>query len=236
VRVLYANPRSGEGRAAEVAAAARRRGIVVLALGEEAPGDASAIGVAGGDGSLAGVARISIERGLPFVCVPCGRRNHFARDAGIDPDDPLGALAAFDGSKRRVDVGEVGGRLFLNNVSLGAYALYRHGRLGELLDRRRRDAIVDGEPIHAAILIVGNNAYDRVGRRSRLDEGVLSVYATAGFVPTVALERTAPRFAIEFPGLREVEAAIDGEAVTLPARVEPRTRPGALRLLVPPAR
>src|SRR5213075_2056893 len=103
-----------------------------------------------GDGSLAGVARVAIERDLPFVCVPCGTRNHFARDAGVDPRDPVRALEAFDG-------GEAAGRLFLNNVSLGAYALYRHGRLGELLDRRRRDAVVDGEPVGAAVLLVGNN-------------------------------------------------------------------------------
>jgi diacylglycerol kinase family enzyme len=235
VRVLYLNPRSGEGRADEIAAEAKRRGIAVLALGDEAPPDASAVGVAGGDGSLAGVARIAIERDVPFVCVPCGTRNHFARDAGIDPDDALGALDAFDGDERRVDVGETDARLFLNNLSLGAYALFRHGRLGEVLDRRRRDAIVDGQPIHAAILLVGNNVYDRVGRRSRLDEGVLSVYATAGFVPTVALERTARRFTIAFPGLDEIEAALDGEAVTLPPRIEAWIRPGALRLLVPPA-
>jgi diacylglycerol kinase family enzyme len=236
VRVLYVNPRSGDGRAAAVAAEARRRGIAVLVLGDEAPPDTSAVGVAGGDGSLAGVARIAVERDLHFVCVPCGTRNHFARDAGIDPDDPVAALDAFDGEERRIDVGETDARLFLNNLSLGAYALFRHGRLGELLDRRRRDASVDGEPIHAAILLVGNNVYDRVGRRRRLDEGVLSVYATAGFVPTVALERTAPRFTIEFSGLDEVEAALDGEPVRLPARVEAHVRPGALRLLVPPRR
>src|SRR6266536_1974314 len=121
-------------------------------------------------------------------------------------------------------------------VSLGAYALLRHGRLGELLDRRRRDAVVDGFAVQAAILLVGNNRYDRLGRRARLDAGELSIYATAGLVPRVAIERTAARVAVELPGLERVEAAVDGEAVTLPARLELAVRPRALRVLVPPER
>jgi diacylglycerol kinase family enzyme len=235
MRVLYVNPRSGKGRGSEVAQEAEGRGIRVLELGDEAPGDVSAVGVAGGDGSLAGVAQIALERDVPFVCVPCGTRNHFARDVGLELDDPVAALDAYDGAERAVDVGEVAGRLFLNNVSLGAYALYQHGRLGELFDRRRREAVVDGRRIDAAILLVSNNVYDRLGRRARLDEGVLGVYATAGFVPRVAIERKALGFELEFPALREVEAAIDGEAVTLPAQLVPRVRPVELRLLVPPA-
>jgi diacylglycerol kinase family enzyme len=236
VRVLYVNPRSGQGRGPEVRTEAERRGIRVLELGEDAPAEATIVGVAGGDGSLGGVAAIAIERGIPFVCVPCGTRNHFARDLGLDLEDPVAGLDAFGGGERRVDIGEVAERPFVNNVSLGAYALYRHGRLGELVDRSRRDAVVDGEPVHAAILLVGNNVYDRIGRRGRLDEGVLSVYATAGFVPRAAIERKAQRIEITFPGLEQVDAAIDGEAVTLPAELRFAVRPLALRLLVPPGR
>ena len=47
---------------------------------------------------LAGpVADVAIERDVPFVVVPFGTRNHFARDIGLDRDDPLGALRAFTG-------------------------------------------------------------------------------------------------------------------------------------------
>ena len=61
--------------------------------------------MAGGDGSLAAVAEVAIEQDVPFVCIPFGTRNHFARDLGLDRSDPLGALAAFDdGVERRVDV------------------------------------------------------------------------------------------------------------------------------------
>ena len=236
MRVLYVNPRSGSGSGSEVAAEARRRGIAVLALGDDAPDGAEIVGAAGGDGSMRGVAAIAVERGIPFVCVPCGTRNHLARDLGLDLEEPLAALDAFDGRERRIDVGEVDGELFVNNVSLGAYALLRHGLLGELVDPRRRTAVVDGDAVHAAILLVGNNRYDRLGRRARLDAGELSIYATAGFVPRVAIERTASRVAVELPGLERVEAAVDGEAVTLPARLELAVRPRALRVLVPPER
>ena len=56
--------------------------------------------MAGGDGSLAPVAAAALETGAAFVCIPFGTRNHFARDVGLDRDDPLAALAAFDGGER----------------------------------------------------------------------------------------------------------------------------------------
>src|ERR671922_82790 len=83
---------------------------------------------------------------------------------------------------------------------------------------QRLDEEVPGDA-EVAILLVGNNVYGRLGRRARLDEGVLSVYATAGFIPRVAIERRAAEVEIAFPGLADVEAAVDGEAVTLPARL-----------------
>ena len=49
-------------------------------------------------------------------------RNHFALDLGVDRDDLVGSLDAFaEGVERVIDVAEVNGRLFLNNVSLGIY-------------------------------------------------------------------------------------------------------------------
>ena len=40
----------------------------------------------------------------------------------MDRRDPVGALDAFtDGLEGRIDVAEVNGRTFLNNVSLGIY-------------------------------------------------------------------------------------------------------------------
>ncbi len=46
--------------------------------------------MAGGDGSLAPVADVALARDAAFVCIPFGTRNHFARDLGLDRDDPIG--------------------------------------------------------------------------------------------------------------------------------------------------
>ena len=79
--------------------------------------------MAGGDGSQALVATIAAEHDLPYACIPSGTRNHFALDLGVDREDVVGALDAFvDGGECLVDLGEVNGRVFVNNVSLGVYA------------------------------------------------------------------------------------------------------------------
>ena len=57
---------------------------------------ADLIGMAGGDGSQALVASVASRHGIPFVVVPAGTRNHFALDLGIDRDDVVGALDAYD--------------------------------------------------------------------------------------------------------------------------------------------
>jgi diacylglycerol kinase family enzyme len=260
--LLIVNPHSGDDSPTpdELEREARSRGVEVRVL---RPGDDPAlaareadgpVGVAGGDGSLAAVAAVAVERDLPFVCVPYGTRNHFARDAGIDRDDPLGALAAFEGRERRIDVGRVGEeRLFLNNVSLGLYARLVHRREHH---RRRRDALarlraltillrhreplgitVDSEPLRTRLLLVGNNAYAlellSIGQRERLDEGLLHLYVAEGPLPSAWEERAGERFRIDARAGR-LSAAIDGEPEELSTPVELSIEPRALRLLVPP--
>lgn len=132
--MLFVNPRSGGGKAAEARLAdhARASGIEVIEVGpgadlerltaEAVASGADGLGVAGGDGSLAAVAAASVAHQLPFVCIPAGTRNHFALDLGVDRRDLVGALDAFtDGVERMVDVARLNDRLFLNNVSLGVY-------------------------------------------------------------------------------------------------------------------
>ena len=133
--VLFFNPKSGGGKAERfaVAAEARARGIEPIELGppwdleglvrEAVAGGADGLAMAGGDGSQAVVAAIAAELHLPYACVPAGTRNHFALDLGVDREDVVGALDAFvDGGERIVDLAEVNGRVFVNNVSLGLYA------------------------------------------------------------------------------------------------------------------
>ena len=132
---LIINLRSGGGKAEQVhlVEECQSRGIVPIVL---EPGDdlqalahgavdsgAPVIGMAGGDGSQALVATVAAERQVPMVVVPAGTRNHLARDLGLDRDDVVGALTAYaDGVERRMDLGMVGDRVFVNNVSLGLYA------------------------------------------------------------------------------------------------------------------
>src|SRR5215213_9223659 len=133
---LILNPAAGSAAAllGSLFSAARERGIRVhvlepgedatLAALEAADDGAESLAVAGGDGSVAAVAGVAVERGLPLVVVPTGTLNHFARDVGLDLARPLLALDAFASGhhERRVDIGRVNGRPFINNVSLGVYA------------------------------------------------------------------------------------------------------------------
>jgi diacylglycerol kinase family enzyme len=258
--LLIVNPRSGDGGADELLTEAAERGIGTHLLkphddlaGLARSADADALAMAGGDGSLAVVAAVAIERDLPFACVPFGTRNHFARDLGLDRDDPVGALGALvDGEERRIDVGRANDRLFLNNVSLGVYARLVHRREHH---RRRRDAFarlralgtlathrdsigltVDGEPVEARVLLVSNNAYAvdvlSIGERERLDEAELHLYALHGIVRFSWEERAGTSFTVDARAGR-LHAAVDGEPEELETPIEFRVEPRALRVLVP---
>ncbi|MCP9484303.1 MAG: hypothetical protein MSC30_00415 [Gaiellaceae bacterium MAG52_C11] len=261
---VIVNPRSGSDSpsADELREAAVGRGVDVhlLEKGDDLQqlardADADALGMAGGDGSLGAVAEVAIERDLPFVCIPFGTRNHFARDLGLDREDPLAALAAFEGVERRIDVGRVGERLFLNNVSLGLYALLVHRR-----ERRRRrrqmlarlraillaarehsgkdQFVIDGELVAARVVVVAANAYSfelfSVGERESMDDGRLHLYVPHGLRRVTWDERSCTEMTIETAG-NSIRAAIDGEPARLVSPVELEIEPAALRVLVPPS-
>ncbi|MFW3172852.1 diacylglycerol/lipid kinase family protein [Geodermatophilus sp. CPCC 206100] len=271
--VLVVNPRSGGGRAAEVglAAAARARGIEVVELHagadlealvrEAVDAGADAVAMAGGDGSQAVVAALAAEADLPYACIPAGTRNHFALDLGVDRDDVVGALDAFvDGGERVVDLAEVNGRVFVNNVSLGVYAEavqqegYRAAKLRTLLgtvaaSRAPEGASQDlswttpgGRTLRGAtVVMVSNNQYRLTGAagagsRPAVDRGLLGVTVLD---PPVSGERRrrrpwrqweTPDFRVE--ATRPVPAGIDGEAALLTPPVVFRSRPAALRVRV----
>jgi diacylglycerol kinase family enzyme len=210
--VLLINPRSGDGKAARAALAdrARERGVEPVVLG---PGDdlatlvaiavdkgADALGMAGGDGSLATVAAAAAQHDLPFICLPAGTRNHFALDLGVARHDLLGALDAFTaGVERRIDMAEVNGRPFLNNISLGVYgdavqrSGYRDAKLQTMLDTLHEvlSSTAPTPELHVTddvarrhtsplLVLVSNNEYalDQPlarGSRPRLDTGRLGI-------------------------------------------------------------
>jgi diacylglycerol kinase family enzyme len=269
--VVIFNPNSGGGKAEKLhlAREARARGIEPIELrpgddlrklvDDAIAGGADALAAAGGDGTQAIVASIAAEHGLPYACIPAGTRNHFALDLGVDRDDVIGALDAFvDGGERRVDLAEVNGRVFVNNVSLGVYAEavqqegYRDAKLRTLADTaprllgpkgQRLDlqwSEPDGQEHRSAdVMLVSNDPY-RLGRvlgsgtRPRLDAGVLGIAVAAGGngAPSRSplLTWSAPSFEIRSGSA--VAAGIDGEAAQLEPPLRFRSRPSALRVRV----
>ena len=260
---LLINPRSGKGGPTpeELRDEAASRGIEARILGEDDDAselahsaDADALGIAGGDGSLAQIAEVAIERELPFVCIPFGTRNHFARDLGLDRDDPLAALDAFRGTERRIDLGLVGDRVFLNNVTFGVYASLVHRRESH---RRRREAfarlrallltianreplglVIDDEPVDAQVAVVSNNDYTlellSLGERERLDEGLLHLYLAPGWRVSEWDERASASLTVDAARHR-IKAAVDGEPAVFETPLAFSIQPLALRVLVPPA-
>lgn len=217
--VLFFNPKSGGGKAVEfhLADEARDRGIepIELTAGSDleqlvrdaVTDGADALAMAGGDGSQAIVAAIAAELDLPYACIPAGTRNHFALDLGVNRDDVVGALDAFvGGGERRVDLAEVNGRVFVNNVSLGLYAEavqregYREAKLRTILDTLPDVLGPEGEGLDlrwtgpggsehssGAAILVSNNRY-RLGKavgsgtRPNIDDARLGI--TVAGAPT----------------------------------------------------
>jgi diacylglycerol kinase family enzyme len=209
--VLFMNLKSGGGKAEtfHLVDECRRRGIepIVLESGEDwlqrvrdvATSGVDVLGMAGGDGSQAMVSSIAAEFDLPMVVVPAGTRNHLALDLGLDRDDVVGALDAYgDAVERTLDLADVNGHVFVNNVSLGLYAAivrspdYRDAKvdttlatLPEVLGPNTQPFDLryigpDGEPRQGAHVIqISNNPYGTtpatVGSRPRLDTGQLGI-------------------------------------------------------------
>ena len=244
-------------------------GIVdVAALARQAVADgADLLGVAGGDGTQALVAGIAAEHGLPFLVISAGTRNHFALDLGLDREDPAAGLNALtDGEELRVDLGIIGGRTFVNNASFGAYAevvrspAYRDdkrgttlqmlpdllsGHRGARLSAQAGDTGIDGPQA----LLVSNGQYDMsdvagLGRRDRLDAGVLGVVAVRVDSARQAVELArrghgngltvlAADEVIVDADAAEIPVGIDGETVMLPTPVRCTIQPRALSVVVP---
>jgi diacylglycerol kinase family enzyme len=228
---------------------------------------ADLLGVAGGDGTQALVAGIAAEHDIPFLVIAAGTRNHFALDLGLDRADPAACLNALsDGVELRVDLGVIGGQTFVNNVSFGAYAevvqtpAYREDKLRTTLDTlpellqghrgTRFAAVADGAAIDGPqALLVASNPYETgdiagLGRRARLDRGVLGVVAVlvGSAAQAVGLLRgrnsaglrvLTARTVVVTSDADRIPVGIDGEAVWLPVPVHCAILPGALRVRVP---
>ncbi len=230
---------------------------------------ADLLGVAGGDGTQALVAGIAAGRDIPMMVISAGTRNHFALDLGLDRDDPATCLGALtDPVELRIDLGLIGGRTFVNNASFGAYAqvvqseAYRDDKSGTAL-QMLPDLLSGHEGAHLVVrvdgqvvldgpqaVLVSNNPYETsdiagLGRRARLDQGVLGVVSVKieNAAQAAGLLRRAQRSrSVTVLTAREVvidadqphiPVGIDGESVLMPTPVRCTIRPLALRVHVP---
>jgi diacylglycerol kinase family enzyme len=160
----------------------------------------------GGDGTINAVASVLVGSAATLGVLPMGTLNHFARDLGLPAtlDEAIAVVAK--GQVTRVDVGEVNGRVFLNNSSLGLYPDIvrdrerQQRRLGRgkwvafawaTLAALRRYPFLsirlkvgpDGQAAQARrtpFVFIGNNAYTmqgfNIGERACLNAGQLSLY------------------------------------------------------------
>jgi diacylglycerol kinase family enzyme len=238
--VLFMNLKSGGGKAERfhLVDECKRRGIepVVLepsqdwleVVREVAQSGVDVLGMAGGDGSQAMVGTVAGEFDLPMVVVPAGTRNHLALDLGLDRDDVVGALDAYgEAVERTLDLADVNGHVFVNNVSLGLYAAivrspeYRDAKAETTLATLPRVLGPDTEPFDlrfegpdgvehdgAHVIQISNNPYGAtlagMTSRPRLDThtlGVTSLVLTKGAGAPAFLAALATGHPERFKGL-----------------------------------
>lgn len=160
---------------------------------------------AGGDGTISAVAAAVAGTDKVLGVLPVGTLNHFAKDVGIPLDLESAVRNVLEGEIAQVDVGEVNGRVFINNSSLGLYPqiVTRRDAQREQLSRGKWTAFFwatiqalrrfpfldlriefEGRQIfrRTAFLFVGNNEYQiagfSLGSRTCINAGRLGLYLT----------------------------------------------------------
>jgi len=246
------NPASGttetRDRSARVArlfeAAAADAQIVELQSGAQAADaarsavshGAAAVVAGGGDGTVSSVASVLVGSMTPLGVLPLGTLNHFAKDAGIPQDLGAAVATVMAAHVTSVDVGEVNGRTFINNSSIGVYPdivterekLRKQGyrkwmafALASARILRRYRGLVVRITAEAAIarartafLVVGNNEYETdgldLGARARLDGGQLVAY----LAPRVHARELPKLLALALVGRAKGHHALESFAAT----------------------
>jgi diacylglycerol kinase family enzyme len=170
---------------------------------EVAASGVDAVIAAGGDGTVSAVATALAGGKIPMAVFPLGTLNHFARDLEMPSDLTEAAQAIAARNLVQLDVGELNGRVFVNNSSIGLYpetviqreaerkAHHRGKWTAMLIAAMRvlrrfpllRVGIVTSQGTIRAktpLVFIGNNAYTinvlELGERAHLDRGELSLY------------------------------------------------------------
>ena len=162
---------------------------------------------AGGDGTISAVASELAGTDKILGVLPAGTLNHFAKDLGIPLELESAVRTIKEGEVAAVDAGEVNGRIFINNSSLGIYPqiVSRREAQQERLARGKWPAFLwatvqafrrfpfldlkvafEGQELErrTAFLFVGNNEYEiagfKLGSRACLNAGKLGLYFSHG--------------------------------------------------------
>lgn len=178
-------------------------GAEISELARRAAKEKSQIIVAGGgDGTVNAVASELMGSSITLGVVPLGTFNHFAKDLHIPQDLEGAARNLITGCAKSVDVGEVNGRIFLNNSSLGIYPhIVRHCEGQKKKGRNKWVAfaqaslsvlrhysllrvclLLDGKELlrKTPLVFIGNNKYEmeglNIGERKTLDAGELCLF------------------------------------------------------------
>lgn len=165
---------------------------------------AEVVFVCGGDGTVRAVLAALVGTSSALAVLPAGTGNLLATNLGL-PDDPgAGVRLAVDGGRRRLDVGEVDGRLFAVMAGMGfdaammddastrlkariGPAAYVFSALKHLQDRAMRVEIrIDDDPLRrcrAQTVLIGNVGRLQGGIRlladAEPDSGVMDVAVIA---------------------------------------------------------
>ena len=224
-----------------------------------------ALFVGGGDGTVSAAAGCLVGTDIPLGVLPLGTFNHFARDLGLPLPLEEAVAALAQGHTRAVDVGDVNGRIFINNCSLGSYpeavrerdALRRARgsakwfamllatvKVFRRLRRLRLRIETPGETLalRTPFLFVGNNAYTGHvfdhSLRKRLDDGRLWIYTTRAHRRLTLLRLAWQSFVHRIDAADALEAHSVTEATVVPesAQAVPIAADGELLDLRPPLR
>jgi diacylglycerol kinase family enzyme len=163
----------------------------------------NAVVAGGGDGTISSIASALAGSSVPLGILPLGTLNHFAKDLKIPMDFDEAVKTISKMITKTIDVGEVNGRVFINNSSIGFYPkivsyrklhskrlrmnkwlamiiaffnVFRSFPLVEVKLHSEKDVI----KIKTPFVFIGNNYYQvdlfNVGERANINKGELYIY------------------------------------------------------------
>jgi YegS/Rv2252/BmrU family lipid kinase len=157
----------------------------------------------GGDGTVNLVASSLLGSDTPLGILPLGTLNHFAKDNKIPLDIKEAVSVIVKKNIKKIDVGSVNGKIFINNSSIGIYPKvveHRDSQIKRFGGNKWTSMVMayvnvvkrfsffkvdinsNGQTIKVKtpFIFIGNNEYQmdllKLGTREKLDEGLLDLY------------------------------------------------------------